>query len=761
MNTAAQRFLLLALGTGLGLPVAALAQPAAPQSETAHALEEVVVTARRREERLQDVPIAITVKSQDDLTQQNIQSIVDLQYSVPSLTMYGPFRNTPIVSIRGQGGFAPGGIPAVVMYLNEIPLATSAQAGSQGGALGGNGLFYDLESVQVLKGPQGTLFGRNTTGGAILVQSRRPDDAFGGQVTATAGNFDNREIDAALNVPLASTAALRLAINGQDREGFTEVQATPSDPGGTDLDDANHFSARASLQFSLGSSFDNVLIADFMRSRTNGTSSILKAVSSNPQLPSNLFFPGAADLVAQQEALGIRDQLPLGIDMRSRFKRWSVTDIATLELSDTLTLKNIASYSYSRYAQTNDGDGTVFPIFEPIADQDVPYVTRQYTEELQLQGSSFDNLLDWTAGLFYLEQPEEDDFTLHTNRVLGRDRHVGFKQYERSSALFLQGDLDLSMLAEGLSFTGGVRYTWEKLGRSNRDARADGSCTSPFAGSDCIQSDAESFEAPTWTVGFNYQPEPDSLLYIASRRGFRSGGFNLAGDVLPEEQVYDQEYVTDIEIGGKTQWYFDDAVLSANLALYRQYYSDIHLSQTSVSAITGGPLTVTKNAGKAEIDGIEFEGALSLGGGLELTTHFAYIDYDFKRLNSSVVLPVLVTNIPQYKYGIGVNYELALARDLGQLAFSMNWNWQDDVFLAAIDDPYSLQEDYGLLSLASSWRDVAGKPIDLSVFVTNVTDEDYAIGGLPFTNSLGFATHAYGAPRMWGIRLGYRFGADD
>ncbi|MBK7730836.1 MAG: TonB-dependent receptor [Gammaproteobacteria bacterium] len=718
------------------------------------------MTARRREEQLQDVPLAITVRSQEELTRENIQSIGDLQHSVPSLTMYGPFRNTPIVSIRGQGGFTPGGIPSVVMYLNEIPLATSAQAGSPGGALGGNGLFYDLENVQVLKGPQGTLFGRNTTGGAILVQSRRPDDEFAGYLTTTVGDFDDREIDAALNVPLSATSAFRLAINGQERDGFTDVKATPSRPNGIDLDDEEHFSVRGSLQFKIGPAFENLLIADYMRSETNGTSAILKAVNANPLHPVNRFFPDAAQLVAVQDSLGIRDQVPLDVDMSSKFKRWSLTDTATYEVSDTLTVRNIASYSYARYAQTIDGDGTVFPIFEPIADQEEPYVTRQYTEELQLQGNSFDGVLDWTAGFFYLNQPEEDDFTLHTNRVFGAVRYIGFKQFERSTAVFLQGDLDLSSWAEGLSATAGVRYTWERIGRSNRDVRATGVCTSPYSSADCVLSDAESFDAPTWTIGLNYELTPDSLVYIASRRGFRSGGFNLVGDGLPQDQVYDQEYVTDIEIGGKARWNLGDAMLTTNLALYRQYYRDAQLSQSSVSAISGGPLSVTKNAGRAVIDGVEFEGTLSLGEGFELTSHFAYIDYDFEHLNPGVVLPVHITNIPHYKYGIGANYELPLTRELGQLSFSMNWNWQDDVYLTTIVDPYAIQEDYGLLSLGASWRNLAGRPIDLSFFMNNATDEEYAIGALPLTASVGVATVAYGAPRMWGVRLGYRFGAD-
>src|SRR5690606_31379183 len=149
---------------------------------------------------------------------------------------------------------------------------------------------------------------------------------------------------------------------------------------------------------------------------------------------------------------------------------------------------------------------------------------------------------------FYLKQPEEDNFTLHRNVTYGRPRDVGFKQAESSKAVYAQGDFSFT---DTLSLTLGARYTWETISRSAREVFLDGVCFSPVAGADCIVSDSDSFKAPTWTIGLNYKPNNDTLLYVVSRRGFRSGGFNLDGDTPAGDQVYGKENVTDIGFGAK------------------------------------------------------------------------------------------------------------------------------------------------------------------------------------------------------------------
>src|SRR4030095_13191145 len=216
------RFLLAAVP---GLTIAALNVSAAETDPSASGasvaerhdiLEEVITTARRKEENLQDVPIAITALSQDEISALNIVSVSDLQHFVPSMTLMDYGRDEAFVSVRGISGLAPDG-QGVLSYLNEVPLP-SGQTGGVGG--GGPGLFYDLQSLQVLKGPQGTLCGRNTLGGAIVIQTKRPTGAFGGHIETTRGNYNDSEINFALNVPLIGDALqVRLAGNAADRDG--------------------------------------------------------------------------------------------------------------------------------------------------------------------------------------------------------------------------------------------------------------------------------------------------------------------------------------------------------------------------------------------------------------------------------------------------------------------------------------------------------------------------------------------------------------
>lgn len=745
-----------ALG-GAALASGAMAQPsegaaAMTREASASRLEEVVVTARRQEESLQRVSVAITAMSQDALERQNILALDDLQYSVPSMALFGPYRNTPIVSIRGQGGFTPGGAPSVVMYLNEVPIPASEQAGSAGGLLGGPGMMYDLENVQVLKGPQGTLFGRNTTGGAILLQTRKPDSEPGGYLQVGAGDYGNRELQGVFNMPLVSDTLLaRLALNTQKRDGFTRALATPGSPNGRDLDDVDYFAARFTLSYR-GDSLENDLVIDFLDSDTNGTSQVLSAV--NPEHFANTFFPGLQDLFEQQQQLGIRRQIPQSVDVQSQLTKTSAINTTSYQISDILTFRNILSYTEAEYELTVDGDGTAFPLFDPVAEMLEPYVTKQITEEAHLQGTSLDGLVDWTVGLFLLESPSADEWNAHRNTVFGGTQFRGTLQSNRSRAVFGQSTIHLDDWTEGLSLIVGARYTKDYISRRERAFTPERACSSPFANPQCIVEGRDDFDAVTGTLGLDYQMTDDTLLYLAMRRGYRSGGFNVGG-ALPSETEYDPEYVTDLEAGVKTTLQLGDATLRLDGALYRQRYTDQQLAKFSVD-VDSSPLSVIQNAGRSEITGLELQGELQVTGNLILSGHFSWIDYEFRRLDEGVAEPI-VTNIPKFKYGVGANFYLPLDPSYGDMRLSLNWNWQDDVYIAAIEDPLSLQDSYGLLSVSAGWERILGSRLDASLFVTNATDKDYTVGGLPFTAGLGTATLTWGAPRMWGGRLKYNF----
>jgi iron complex outermembrane receptor protein len=249
-------------------------------------LEEIIVTARRREENAQQVPIAITVVSAAALQANNISTVQDVQQLVPSMTVttgnVGQ-RDSANVAIRGQGYGSIAGQPAVAMYLNEVPIP----ADHDGQIAGGPGLFFDMENVQVLKGPQGTLFGRNTMGGAVLLQTARPTNEFGGQLQAGYGNYNDRELNGEINLPIIDDKLLaRIAVSGQIRDGFSHVQSMPGYPNGIDLDNRDTRSVRTSLTYRPTDSFQNDAILTYQEYTSHGSADFLTAIDpkgwSNP-----------------------------------------------------------------------------------------------------------------------------------------------------------------------------------------------------------------------------------------------------------------------------------------------------------------------------------------------------------------------------------------------------------------------------------------------------------------------------------------------
>ena len=710
-------------------------------------LEEIIVTARRREENLQNVPVAVTAMTQEALQQNNIQSVEDLRYFVPSLTLSNSGdRESPLVSIRGQGGNAPGSGPAVVSYLNEVPIPTD----TTGAALGGPGLYYDLENIQVLKGPQGTLFGRSTTGGAILIQTKRPARDFGGHLQLGYGNYSNKELDAALNVPIIQDKLLvRVAVYGQRRDGFTTVQSDPTHTNGLDLDDVNVHSERLSVRFKPTDNFQNDLIYTNLRTNTNGTSAILSSVNTDPNLLAPGFgildlYPDLATIFAQQQRLGIRTQVPSDVNSRHRREYWGITDIAEFVISDDLTLKNILGYSKSKLTHTFDADGTNLPLFG-FYDQPGALINKQYSEEIQLQGKSFDRKLSWVTGALYLRNPLPS-FSQVDEQFFGFPFSVFVRNGEKSKGAYAQGTYDLSSWVQGLKFTAGYRYSSDR--RSLQDDPAGS-----------VQN--ADFHASTWNLDVDYQVTPGTLLYVAARRGYRSGGFNSGFPGV--FHTFRPEFVRDQEVGVKSDWKLAGMNGRTNVAVFHQDYKDI---QTYLDVgTTDLPTLVISNAAGARIWGAEFEGILNPTRNLDLGLQFSWLDFKYTEFEPGTLAPdVLAASAtadrPKYKYGVNARYHLPLSAQVGDASVSANWSWQDKQQYGSVTDPVGLMKAYGLLTLGANWNGIGGSPIDVSFFMTNALDKKYVASAYTIYTLTGTSALIYGEPRMYGVRLQYRFGAE-
>ncbi|MET1755493.1 TonB-dependent receptor [Novosphingobium sp. RD2P27] len=421
------------LGAGVAMSSVAVSMPAVAQDGG-----DIVVTARRTEERLQDVPISITVFNQDQLQKRNIAVASDLAVYTPSLsvnTRYGPEKAT--FAIRGFNQDAAAA-PTVGVYFADV-VGVRAQGGTASGSNVGAGSFTDLQNVQVLKGPQGTLFGRNTTGGAVLLVPQRPTDYLEGYVEGTYGNYDQKRVQAALNIPLAETFKVRLALDRNKRDGFMRNR---SGVGPDDYNDVDYTYGRISIIGNLTPDIENYTVATYSHSSTNGYATRYEGCDRNPGDPRTInpatgsAFPisryysslAACDQIDRQAARG---DGPLDVEVSNpnpgiKIDIWQVINTTTWQVSDTLTIKNTASYGeyrekaaftlYSdnffvpdtpvtRFYQARGGPapGSRFTNIrlgtQPGYDAAAGSTT---TEELQLQGRSGDGSFNYVVG-GYLE----------------------------------------------------------------------------------------------------------------------------------------------------------------------------------------------------------------------------------------------------------------------------------------------------------------------------------------------------------------------
>jgi iron complex outermembrane receptor protein len=711
-------------------------------------LEEITVTARRREENAQKVPIAITAVSPQAMQDNNIATVQDLQFLVPSLTAttgnVGQ-RDASNVAIRGQGYGSIAGQPAVAMYLNEVPIPTDYD----GQIAGGPGLFFDLENAQVLKGPQGTLFGRNTMGGAVLLQTARPTNDFGGRLQVGLGNYNNREIDGAINLPIVEDKLLaRVAFNEQIRDGFTHVVSMPGYPNGIDLDNRDAKSVRGTVTFRPIESVQNDTIATYQKYTSHGSADFLTAV--DPAGPAAATYPTLLGLLAQQQALGARTHIPIDTNLNGTGgSLFALENITKVDINDQLSVRNIFGFDRARFNYLSNLFGTDLPIFNVTSDL---YPVNQITDEMQLLGKSFGGRLDWVAGAFYSDQgpPDHSVFPSLVIQVLlppGTPQDVANVNGQRrllirSKALFAQGTYDLSDYISGLKFTAGVRETWDYRLDS---AEAAGVVTS-------LPSDSS---APTWTAALEYQAAPETAVYVTSRRGYRAGGATSAsnGVIFP----FSPEYVTDFEVGVKSDWKIADVAVRTNADVYYQDYSNIQVNQLIPYPGQAGGLNVTTNAAGARLWGAEFEARAILTKNFQVGANFAYLSFAYTKFGAGVDSAALLggetaNRIPR-EYGVNARYNLPVSEQLGDLSVRTNWHWQAQFgdFLGT-----GLIPAYGLLNLSANWDRIGGAPVDAQLFVTNALNKIYESGGIGF---LGVTERTYGDPRLYGVRFTYRFGA--
>ncbi len=737
-------------------------------------LNDIVVTARRRSERLQDVPIAVTAFTPEDLERKAITDRTSLADNTPSLfTINGGYpREFAFFALRGQGP-AFGSVPGVVNYFAEVPNPVNVD--------GRVGSYYDLANVQVLAGPQGTLFGKNATGGNILFEPMKPQNRLEGYVRAQAGNYQDRRIEGAINVPIVSDKVLlRVAGELGRRDGYTK------DVGpffaGKDYDNLAYESFRVGLTLRPTDRIEIYTVGRYYNSHTNGGGTVLSAF--NPAagfdatalglgfLPVLAFYPNMATAVADQAARGPR-RVAYNTNQFSDTRYWQVINQATFELTDAIKLKNIISYSELKTLYGYDYDATANPISGQTSRVNpanpglfnggrVPTLAPTvFTEELQLQGTALDKALAFTVGGFLDRQKTNlpagiAEYTFFPFGTLVPTLSAIFDSENHSEAVFGQGTLELGRVSpslDGLSVTGGLRYTWEH------------SFTSQTIGAPPAVAGSVDDSYLSYTATLDYDVSRDVHVYVTARDAYKSGGVNGPVPVGSQFRTFPPEKLSDVEIGLKSQFHLGSVAGRLNVAAYRGIYNDIQRTTAEVVDTPAGPvlLNVTRSAAKGKIEGVEINGAIVPVTGLTLNGSYSYINARYTKVTDASAGAILNGSpfpfTPKNKFSIGATYEMPLGA-AGNLGASVNYVHQSKSSTAQTNASfYRFLPAYGLLNASLDLRDVGGRPLDIGVFVTNLADKAKPVGVLDqYAGSTGTVGLTYTEPRMYGVRIGYRFG---
>jgi len=740
------------VGSSLFVLGAALAQETKPSSthEAAESgtLETITVTARRREENIQDVPVAITALSASELEAKGVSNIEQVRMAVPALQIspspFGP--SVPGYTIRSQRQLEQliSQDPSVGVYFADVVQARPH---------GSNQSIYDIDSIQVLKGPQGTLFGRNTTGGAVLISPTRPKlNTFEGSVTGLGGNYSLRGGTGIVNLPVGETFALRFGAKVEDRDGYA-YNITQHE----DLNDSHLYSFRVGALWKPTDGIESYTLADYFWSNTNGSAFSVVAINSSPTGSLSRFFgttllPQAQAALARQQArdpLTVENDAPTG----DRTRAWGISNNTSFDVGFA-TLKNIVGYR-KVYSDTRlDFDGTPANIFGTHDTVD----SNQWSEELQLLGHAWDERISYiVGGYLFRERGRDTQISSVLNAALSSRDGYGDNH---SASLFGQADFKL---LDKLTLTTGLRQTWDKRELTLFSAvnnlttcRLLDSAGSPI--SPCVRKlGPVDFSSTNYLLALNYKILPDVLVYATHSTGYRSGGLNLRASRPGEGAPYDPEKVKNYEIGTKAEFF--DHHVRLNAAGYYMDYSDIQ--RTLTVACPDAPSTLCTsilNAATARVKGYEVEATALPFDLLSLSAFIGYSDAKYKNFVTPTGLNLSGNRFamaPKTTYGGSAQFTIPTPSDSGKVTTTVSYYHQSDVQIQDINNGGFA--GYGLWNASAMWQDIFDKSLDLKLYVNNLTDKRYYTGGVEVLSSAGSQANFVGDPRNYGASLTYRF----
>lgn len=725
-----------AIASGLAAGAVLLtASPTVVQAQAAEgaslAIEEIVVTSRRREETLQSVPVAVTALDERALDALFTSNIGDLSGVAPNFIVgsHGSFPSSAHFTIRGLTSMdiERSFDPSVGVAVDGFFVPTNATQMID---------LFDVERVEVLRGPQGTLFGRNTIGGLVNVIRKGPSHERSGDIEGTFGNFGRADLRAAMNTSIVEDVlAARFAVASQNFDGYVFNEFDGRRRGGSDI-----VSARGALLYTPNKRLTVNFNYDYFRSDSDS------GISLNLSDPDGGFL-----LCAFTECGGIPDDLYLtNENVPNRHDERSHTFLLDVAWDfDQFTLSSLTGYRRHEEDINIDFDGSPLDWYHSLRNQEEVTFSQEFRAI-----TDFDSPLNFVAGLYWFQTR----YDLDMDNVFiffpdGSGQRTGHSS--RSAAAYVQGDYSLT---DTLRLTLGARYTWEeKELRYHEPFQPDG-LVPPIR----VEGLKEDWSEFTPRLGLDWQVNDEVLLYASYAAGFKSGGWNgRAGTIASASEPYDPETVDTIEIGLKSDLF--DRRMRLNIAAFQSSYEDLQLDINKPLIVDGqaNTETVVDNVAKATIRGAELEARLRATEALTLNLTFGWLDASYDRFLADVNADGEVTDnsglkfrrSPKVQYSAGVNYMVDLGGN-GAVSLDALYRWRDSTFLTVLNDETGRQSAVGLLDLSATWFSPSDR-YEVSAFVKNATQENYI--EYAFVAAGLFQFGSPNAPRTWGVRGRVRF----
>ncbi|HWW63819.1 MAG TPA: TonB-dependent receptor [Sphingomonadaceae bacterium] len=740
----------------------------AAAADSAPGISDIIVTAQFREQRLQDTPIAITAISGADLEKKALNNIADIGKAAPNVNIAAgssAYGAGATIFIRGIGQYDTNFAlePGVGVYVDDV---------YHGVLVGSIFDLLDLDRVEILRGPQGTLAGKNSIGGAVKLYSRKPEGSGDGYIQATLGSYSRIDLRGAYDLKLTDTLAMRFSAFSKRRSGFVKrldfacdqpelAGDLPSYATGKScqigtMGGIKSWGARADLRWRPTDTLEINLIASIVRDDSDA-GGVELTYADNPTATRN-GVPFDSRFIPNRHYVNYAtfDDPSTGwhIAPKATTHSQSVSGHVNWQISDKLTLTSITAYEDLESLWTLDND--LSPIGVALTLDNQPY--HQFTQELRLNGEIGDKFVEWTLGGFYFHSLGRVRARVKSGAALNFIQDDPVKN--RSEAVYAQA---IVHPVPEMSLTAGIRYTDDKKSYTFYRADPNGG---PAAIVGALSGLSNTYAGDSWDyrLGADYRLNPSVLAYASFSTGYKGGGINPRPYIPSQVVPFGPERVNAYEIGVKSDLF--DRRLRLNLAAFLNKYRDIIL--IDANGFPGAPgdpdffplSAVPFNAGRANIKGIELETVLHPVGGLNITGSFSYLDFKYTELDPNAAASGITSGFispftPKWKWSIDASYELALGNG-ATITPQFDIDHQSSVYT----DPVNATTNYlagRTIANASLRFQAADQKWELIGGVTNLTDKHYYTNAFDIALAIGTVQNSVGRPREFYVTLRRNF----